>query len=166
MFILYVTKLALESWKHIYRSHFLQHSICKLIVSGRILHTLTKKDVVPVPYLQHLPQTKFLDHDLESKIVDSSGKKTSNNEDSGIKPKQEYSKNWNDNMSNLVKNGTKILSNNNRLNKVKQGSKTKESKAPSAHFGSSDWKSLAISVFCGTPGNKFRIQCPYSNKSE
>ena len=56
--------------------------------------------------------------------------------------------------SKLIGNVTKVPLKNEMHKSLKLRSPGDDLNKPSTHSGGSDWKSLAISVFCGTPGKK------------
>lgn len=54
----------------------------------------------------------------------------------------------------MIGNVTKVPFKNEMYKSLKSRSTADDLNKPSTRSGGSDWKSLAISVFCGTPGKK------------
>ena len=68
--------------------------------------------------------------------------------------KEQPSKNGLNPIFELIGNATKVPVKNETYKSLKLRSTADDLNKASTHSGGSDWKSLAISVFCGTPGKE------------
>ena len=115
---------------------------------ARILDSRTKV----VANSQNLPQQNSNKHDQDAIKSDFAKKIAAKNHDQAFRILQESSKNWGNGKSTLIKSETKDSNTYKNINALKLGVKNSGLETLSAQSGGSDWKSLAISVFCGTPG--------------
>lgn len=114
---------------------------------ARILDSRTKV----VANSQNLHQQNSNKHDQDAIKSDSAKKITAKNHDQAFKILQESSKNWGNGKSTLIKSETKDSNTYKNIGALTLGVENSGLET-SAQSGGSDWKSLAISVFCGTPG--------------
>ena len=113
-----------------------QHSIFNAPISGRIIDSSTNS-----VSSSHLP---------DSTPDGTSSEKQKHT----LLVKEQSSKNELNPILELIGNATKVPVKNEMYKSLKLRSTADDLNKPSTHSGGSDWKSLAISVFCGTPGKK------------
>jgi len=112
------------------------HSIFNAPISGRIIDSSTNS-----VSSSHLP---------DSTPDGTSSEKQKHT----LLVKEQSSKNELNPILELIGNATKVPVKNEMYKSLKLRSTADDLNKPSTHSGGSDWKSLAISVFCGTPGDR------------